>query len=91
MREMRKREKKKIRKYVMSAYSKAFWKGWGKGIVDGAMRERKIIARALLEKTNLSEREIAEVIGVSVFSVQLHRNKNSEKHLKTKSFGGRRK
>jgi hypothetical protein len=70
MREMRKREKKLVRKYVTAAASKAFWRGWSKGVCDGAAKEREIIVRALVEKTNLSEREIAEIVGVSTFSVQ---------------------
>jgi hypothetical protein len=74
MREMRKREKKLLRKYVTAAWSKAFWKGWGKGVVDGAVKERETIARALLEKTSLSEREVAEIVGMSTFSVQCIKN-----------------
>jgi hypothetical protein len=74
MREMRKREKKIVKKHVVSAASKAFWCGWAKGISDGAAKEREIITRALIEKTNLSDEEIAKIIGVSVFSVQCMKN-----------------
>ena len=72
MREMKKREKKLLKKYVTTAAAKAFREGWAKGVLDGAARERELIVRALLEKTNLSEKEIAEVVGISALS-----NKNS--------------
>jgi DNA-binding ferritin-like protein (Dps family) len=74
MREMRKREKKLIRKYATAAASKAFWRGWSKGVSDGAAKERELIVRALLEKTSLSEREVAEIVGMSTFSVQYIKN-----------------
>jgi len=78
MREMRKREKKLLKKYVTTAAARAFWKGWAKGISDGAARERELIVRALLEKTNLSEKEIAEVVGISELSVKFYKGREYE-------------
>jgi hypothetical protein len=80
MREMRKREKKLLRKYVTAAWSRAFWRGWSKGVSDGAAKERELIVKALIEKTKMTDEEIAEIVGISKFSVKFYREGREYEH-----------